>query len=185
MTTNCSQEVLRIAEYAREEALRTGHRAVCADHIMLAILRRRDNDACRLLVSLGIDLDGLKSGIDACMMKDEALPFEKLGTILLKRSAAGIMQASFYEALKSGSDTVLSVHLLLALCRHSESATAEYLYAAGIDYDKVSTRFREEYTEERSIEHKDGGDIQKTLGAIGDRLAALFNPESSSVVYPS
>lgn len=57
MDIKYSQNAQRILIYAKEEAMRTGHITVGADHILLALLRYRDNDVCAALQELGVDLD--------------------------------------------------------------------------------------------------------------------------------
>ena len=49
MDIKYSQNAQRILIYAKEEAMRTGHITVGADHILLALLRYRDNDVCAAL----------------------------------------------------------------------------------------------------------------------------------------
>ena len=61
MQTQVSQEVLRILAYAKEEAMRTGDYSISPDHILLGILRHTDNDACRILEALGVDLEEMKN----------------------------------------------------------------------------------------------------------------------------
>ena len=45
MTIKFSNEMLSILGYARDEAMRTGSYGVGADHIVLGLLRHRDNNA--------------------------------------------------------------------------------------------------------------------------------------------
>ena len=64
MEIRFSQEMLTILGYARDEAMRTGSYGIGADHVMLALIRHRDNDACRALDACGVEVDLLKRDID-------------------------------------------------------------------------------------------------------------------------
>ncbi|MCR5351143.1 MAG: Clp protease N-terminal domain-containing protein, partial [Bacteroidales bacterium] len=107
--------MLTILGYARDEAMRTGSYGIGADHIVLGLLRHRDNNACRALAACGIEAQALKEAVDAKVFADRAVPWEERARVRPTRAAAALLGIAAYEMLKYGPPEILSSHLLLAL----------------------------------------------------------------------
>ncbi len=137
MEIRISSDLSRILQYARDEAMRTGYLAIDADHLMLGILRHRANDACRVLSSLSLDPDEMKSWIDARIFRSSSIPFSALEDLSVSRVAQNVISMSALEALKAGAGEVLPCHLLLALSRSAGTATAEYLTGRSVTTEKL------------------------------------------------
>ena len=125
MEIKFSPELLCILNYARDEAMRTGSYGIGADHIMLALLRHADNNACRALAACGIVSDGLKEAIDRKIFSEKAVPWQDRAMVRPTRAAAAQLSAAAYEALKYGQHEILSSHFLLALVRSGSGAAAD------------------------------------------------------------
>ena len=140
MQIRISDELNTILLYARDEAMRTGSYVICADHLMLGILRHADNAACRLLLSLGIDLDRFKRYIDGCLFRDRSVPYDAQEQVGVGRSALNVINMAAFEALQDGSDQVQALHLLLSLSRTAETACASYLAVQGAGTRELSAQ---------------------------------------------
>ena len=100
MEIKFSTDLQTILRYARDEAARTGSYGVGADHVVLGLLRHRDNDACRILSACGVDLDAFKRDIDAQVLRDRAVPWQDQAQIRPTRGAAALVGGAAYEAKK-------------------------------------------------------------------------------------
>ena len=173
MEIKFSQELLCILNYARDEAMRTGSYGIGADHIMLGLLRHRDNNASRALTACGIVLDGLKEDIDGLVFSDRSVPWQDRAMVRPTRAAAAQLSAAAYEALKYGQREILSSHFLLALVRSGSGAAAELLRSRGIEYDRLSALMREHRfilpREETALPK-----VEELLGPLGEQLARLY-----------
>lgn len=176
MKIRFSDDVLIIAEYAREEAMRTGWRGIGADHLMLAILRHADNGACRVLSELGISLSDLKTFIDSRIFEDTPIPYNEMSSIKLSNGARGILSLSAFEALKSGVTEVLPAHLLLALSRTGGNAAADYLTTSRITPQALSEHIAAKGTGAAPEVLPKFEDI---AGALGEQLSNLFESKNS------
>ena len=54
MQIQISDQLNGIIQYAREEAMRTGSYGIGPDHLFLGMMRQADNEACKVLVGLGV-----------------------------------------------------------------------------------------------------------------------------------
>lgn len=173
MKIKFSREVQTIAEYAREEAMRTGWYGITPDHLMLAILRHGDNDACRALTALGVNLSSLKAHIDSRIFREEPVPFNDLDKVEMSRAARGVMNMSAFEALRSGLEEVLTAHLLTAISRTGGNATADFFLTSGIspagltEYFGVQSRLDEGSA-------LSAPRLEDIAGALGEQLNNLL-----------
>lgn len=137
MQVKISEELYTVLQYAREESMRTGCIAISADHLMLGILRHRDNVACAVLEDLGLDLQELKKYVEKRLFKEQSIPYSAADTLTVARSAQNAINMSAFESIKAGAEEVVSVHMLLALSRAGGIASSEYFTSAGITTVKI------------------------------------------------
>lgn len=137
MDINWSDELLRIVELARGEALRTGWRGIGVDHMMLGLLRDGGNDAVRALVRLGIDPAELKSSIDSRIWQEESVPYAELDNIHLSENAKSLLNLAALEASLLGDTHVAALHLLLAFCRKADCSIHVALGNAGVTREAI------------------------------------------------
>lgn len=138
MDIRFSERLEAILGYARDEAMRTGSYAICVDHLMLAILRDGKNEACRILIDLGIDVPELKDYIDSLIFSSRAVPFSDSSKVGISRGVESTINLAAHEALRKGSMTVGPEHLLTAICRAGASASKTYLSELGITAEAIS-----------------------------------------------
>lgn len=162
MQTRFSEELEKIVEYARDEAMRTGYYAICTEHLLLGMLRHSGNKACNLLVSLGEDLDQLKRRIDAQILKSRSIPYEEMDDIYLSRESQNTLSLSVLEASMRGVTEAGSAELLLALTRSEGDPCREMLATSGIDRAAILALLGKE-NEIRAASVPPAEDIQKAL----------------------
>lgn len=175
MKIRFSDKMHDILRLAAEETLRTGHTTAGADHLMLGLLRDRDNDACRALGGLGIDLDDMKKSIDKQIFRDEPAPFGELDSVYPARGAIEVIQISTYEALKLGSSTIRTSHFLLALSIFPESASYGYLEAHGLGSGELEAFMSEKGMLRDVTEHAPVVISDEIIGALGEQLTNLLS----------
>ena len=186
MKIKFSQELLTILGYARDEAMRTGCYGIGADHIVLGLLRHRDNNACRALEACGIDLEAFKEAIDERVFSDRAVPWHDQAQVRPTRAAAALMSAAAYEALKHDQYEILSSHFLLALLRSESNAAVEYLHGKGLCYDAVYALMREHlFVLPRSGQVSTLPKTEDLLGPLGEQLTHLYGNAQAHTNYYS
>ena len=138
MEIKISKELNIIINFARDEAMRTGSYGISPDHLLLGIIRHRENAAAESLQGLSVDLEALKQAIDENIRTDKYIPFSEYEKVSLSRGAYNILSITIFEATKAESGIVRPEHLLLALLRSSVSGFGQtWLNDRGIDYDCV------------------------------------------------
>ena len=137
MHLQLSSELNDILTYAKEEAMRLGNYTVSTDHLVLGIMRHRDNAAMQSLDSLGINTAELKAHIEDNVRAKEPIPYEKENSLALTKASENALKIMFLEARSLHAIKPESIHLLLAILRSQDGNAVRYMEQQGIGYDKV------------------------------------------------
>lgn len=143
MQTQVSQELLKVLSYAVEEAMRTGDLSIGTDHLLLGLLRHRDNDACRALEALGVDLADFKLSVESAIFRPDSIAFGHKDEVIFSRSARNTINLCIVEASIAESAKIIPVHLLLAISASASSASLSYLKAVGLDHSRIRAYLKE------------------------------------------
>ncbi len=144
MEIKISDELNGIIRYAREEAMRTGSYGIGPDHLFLGMMRQADNEACKVLVGLGVDINEFKRFIDSHIFTNESIPYSESDKISFSRYAQNVLSITVMEASKMNASEATSLHLMLALCRTTENYGQAYLRQHGVDYGRLLAYMRDE-----------------------------------------
>ncbi len=137
MQIQISDELNAVIKYAREEAMRTGSYGIGPDHLFLGLIRHEENAAFRSLRSLGVEPAELKAFIDQRIFTNETIPYEQADHITFSRQAQNVLSITVMEASRLKSPAAMPQHLLLALCRTTDSYGQVFLRARGVDYGRL------------------------------------------------
>jgi len=132
-----SDQLNGIIKYAREEAMRTGSYGIGPDHLFLGIIRHEENTAFRVLQGLGVEPAALKAFIDGRIFTNETIPYSEIDHINFSRQAQNVLSITVMEATRLKSQEAAPHHLLLALCRTTESYGQVFLRSRGVDYGRM------------------------------------------------
>lgn len=157
------EDILKIVEYARDEAMRTGHYGISQDHLVLGMIRHRDNPGADTLAALGIDLKEMKDAMDSAMMRPSSIPYGEINGVRLSESSRNAMNLGAVEAVKGGRDRVDARDLLAGVCRGTGSLAKNYLANHGISAASISG----------ATGLKDGRDSMQALPRAEDIASAL------------
>lgn len=184
MNIKLSDEFKTILSDARDEAMRTGHYGIEADHLMLAILRRRGCEACRFLSGRRLDTERLKTEIDAALFRENAIPYYDGDRVRMKHSAAGAVSLAAYEALRAADTEVRSIHLLLALSRSEGSLSREWLSAQDFGYSAMREEMEKTGLLGKSRNRPEIR-MEDVVSALGEQLTNLFSAHRDKTDYES
>lgn len=131
-----TDRVKKVMQIAREESVRLGNDYVGTEHLLLGLIKEGDGVAVAVLRSMGVDLDVLANNIEKAitsaggmMTIGQMLPFTP--------RAKKVLEIAANEARSMSHKYIGTEHLLLALMKDTESAAANALSAAGLEYEKV------------------------------------------------
>ena len=131
---------------ARNEARLLGAAKLEAEHLLLALSRRTASDAGRVLASVGLDHEGLRSALDAELRRSLDAAGVGLGTIALAEpplpttgeprwgeSSKRALQRALGVAKERGDRAIRPVDILVGVLRAEEGTVPRALAFAGVD----------------------------------------------------
>jgi len=131
-----TDRVKKVMQIAREESVRLGNDYVGTEHLLLGLIKEGDGVAVAVMRSMGVDLDELTTSIEktitstgGMMTIGQMLPFTP--------RAKKVLEIAANEARSMSHKYIGTEHLLLALMKDTESAAANALAAAGLEYERV------------------------------------------------
>ncbi|MFP4013473.1 MAG: ATP-dependent Clp protease ATP-binding subunit [Chitinispirillaceae bacterium] len=131
-----TDRVKKVMQIAREESVRLGNDYVGTEHLLLGLIKEGDGVAVAVMRSMGVDLDELTTSIEktitstgGMMTIGQMLPFTP--------RAKKVLEIAANEARSMSHKYIGTEHLLLALMKDTESAAANALASAGLEYERV------------------------------------------------
>lgn len=130
-----SPKVKEVISKSRGEALRLGHDYIGTEHLLLGITTDSKNLAVKVLESLDVDREELRSVIEnSVSQKRSARANYNVGELPLNKQAEKALKATFLEARMLKDDEVGLEHLILSILKHKNLA-AKILQELNVDYD--------------------------------------------------
>lgn len=120
---------------AEAEAQRLGNVYVGTEHLLLGIVNEGENVGAKVLLSLGVDLNVVRSEVVAVVGKDE--PSLRKGDTVFTPRAARVIELAFAEMRAMKHSYLGTEHLLLGLIREGEGVAARVLSNLGVDPSKI------------------------------------------------
>lgn len=138
MDSKYSKKIQEILSYSREEAIRLGNHAIQPEHIFLGILRDGEGLAINVLRELGLNIAEAKEAIETKIRNPILEPVAAdSDSIPLYKSTVRVLKLVNLVARELKSNTINSIHLLLAILKDEGSIVTQLLEEKDIDYTVV------------------------------------------------
>src|ERR1700709_1578922 len=119
---------------AQEEARTLKHNYIGTEHILLGLLREEEGLAARVLESLDITVERVRSQVVRIVGSGEEVTS---GQIPFTPRAKKVLELALREALSLGHNYIGTEHILLGLVRENEGVAARILLDFDADSDKI------------------------------------------------
>ncbi len=119
---------------AQGEAEKSHHSYIGTEHVLLGLLREGDGLAARVLGSLGVEIDKVRSTIDSFLGAGERVVVQQ---IIPTSRVKKVIEIAFEEAKRMNDTSVGTEHLLLGLLIEGEGIAAHVLEDLGANLETV------------------------------------------------
>ncbi len=120
----------RVVVLAQEEARLLDHDYIGTEHLLLGLIHESEGVAAKVLESLGISLEEVRTEVQAAVGRGVAAPE---GHIAFTPRAKKVLELSLREALQLGHNYIGTEHILLGLIREGRGVAAQVLTRLGAD----------------------------------------------------
>lgn len=76
MEASFSDKVKEILRFSRDEAIRLNHDSIGAEHIVLSLIREKEDYVCQSLINLNVNLVDFKKQLEKAIAKNIGSVFE-------------------------------------------------------------------------------------------------------------
>jgi ATP-dependent Clp protease ATP-binding subunit ClpC len=129
-----TERARKVLSLSQEEAQSFNHDYIGTEHILLGLVREGEGVAAKVLTSLGVDLDKVRSAVEYIIGRGEK---GVTGEIGLTPRAKRVIELAVDEARRLNHNYIGTEHLLLGLLREEEGVASGVLESMGISLDKV------------------------------------------------
>ena len=117
MKNDLSDKLSKILECACHEAMRTGSYEIRPEHLILGVIRHRDNLAANLMEESGLALDYLKRTIEETVSSETVIPYDRMEDMVLSPQIVDILGSSVKKSESEGREKTDSADLIVTLCK--------------------------------------------------------------------
>src|SRR4051794_12199034 len=129
-----TERARQVVVLAQEEARTLKHNYIGTEHILLGLLREEEGLAARVLESLDITVERVRSQVVRIVGSGEEVTS---GQIPFTPRAKKVLELALREALSLGHNYIGTEHILLGLVREDEGVAARILLDFDADSDKI------------------------------------------------
>ncbi len=138
MTSQFSPKVSEILAFSREEATRLASRSVGPEHLLLGILREKNNPIHDIFDRMKVNISAVKTELEERVREDELEQPINTTDLVLNEKASNILKLAILEARIQHTQTVDVQHLLLAILHDQVSNGAkEVLEFNNVSYEDL------------------------------------------------
>src|SRR6188474_2170409 len=167
-----TERARQVVVLAQEEARTLKHNYIGTEHILLGLLREEEGLAARVLESLDITTERVRSQVVRIVGSGEEVTS---GQIPFTPRAKKVLELALREALSLGHNYIGTEHILLGLVRENEGVAARIL----LDFDADSEKIRNEVIRMLS---GPGGRRQGSGGGSGSSSSSGEGKKSSKLL---
>ncbi len=129
-----TERARKVLSLAQEEAQRFQHNYIGTEHLLLGLIREGEGVAARVLQSLGVELNEVRSAVEFIIGRGDRIV---LGEIGLTPRAKKVIELAVDEARRLNHHYIGTEHILLGLVREGEGIAAGVLSSFGINLEQV------------------------------------------------
>ncbi len=129
-----TERARQVVVLAQEEARTLKHNYIGTEHVLLGLLREEEGLAARVLESLDITAEKVRSQVVRIVGSGEEVTS---GQIPFTPRAKKVLELALREALSLGHNYIGTEHILLGLIRENEGVAARILLDFDADADKI------------------------------------------------
>ncbi len=129
-----TERARKVLDLAQEEAQQLNHNYVGTEHLLLGLVREGQGMGVLVLKHLGVNLDEVRSAVEAQLGGGDQAGVEEIGWTPLTKK---VIELAADESRRLNHHFVGAEHLLMGLVRTGEGVAASVLENLGVNLEKV------------------------------------------------
>lgn len=173
MIQNITNNARKALEFSFEEAHKMGNTSIAPEHLLLGIIRQKDNKVMQCLQSMKVNVDMLKYIVENRIKQAELIPEDV--QIPTSKKLEKILRMSVLEAKGQKSEYIDTEHFLLAILRDNDNLAADLLKQEGIELDATLSHFNKENEQKlpQNIGYTEEDDDDDEFASYDDKSSSM------------
>lgn len=138
MATKFSPDMSMVLAFSKEEAERLNNGSVTPSHILLSMLRHKENSAVSVLQKLNIDLQVLKRRLEESTQDNRLLIAPSINDMDFDLNASRVIRLGALEARLMHSESIDTIHLLLAILKANDCQASNIMSEMNVTYASLA-----------------------------------------------
>lgn len=186
MATKFSPDMSMVLAFSKEEAERLLNSSVTPTHILLSMLRHKENNAVRVIRDLQIDLQALKNRLEETTKESRMLIAPNIYDMDFDLEASRVIRLGVLEARLMKTDTVDTIHVLMAILKVDDCMASKVLEQMNVTYESLSqTVHRKSTPHKREDDILDNDDREEEMECVAaEKSSSQQERESRSAKMP-
>lgn len=138
MATKFSPDMSMVLAFSKEEAERLNNGSVTPSHILLAMLRHKENSAVSVLQKLNINLQVLKRRLEESTQDSRLLIAPSINDMDFDLNASRVIRLGALEARLMHSESIDTIHLLLAILKANDCQASNIMSEMNVTYASLA-----------------------------------------------
>lgn len=138
MATKFSPDMSMVLAFSKEETERLNNGSVTPSHILLAMLRHKENSAVSVLQKLNIDLQVLKRRLEESTQDNRLLIAPSINDMDFDLNASRVIRLGALEARLMHSESIDTIHLLLAILKANDCQASNIMSEMNVTYASLA-----------------------------------------------
>lgn len=188
MTSQFSPKVSEILAFSREEATRLASRYVGPEHLVLGILREKENPLQNLFKRMNIDEQDVKFELEKKVREDEFSEPIITSELVLNEQASNILKLAVLEARLQHTQLVDVQHLILAILHDQvNNGAKEILESNNMNYEDTLSYLQVQKSNspiQNGLELPDEDDDEFDANPSGPRQAESLKVKNNTSKTP-
>lgn len=184
MATKFSPDMSMVLAFSKEEAERLNNGSVTPSHILLAMLRHKENSAVSVLQKLNIDLQVLKRRLEESTQDNRLLIAPSINDMDFDLNASRVIRLGALEARLMHSESIDTIHLLLAILKANDCQASNIMSEMNVTYASLAqiahTNKEQKKREDNENKNTDEEAVVEYVTPEEDSPAASSTPRNTS-----
>lgn len=174
MEYSFSRKVSLVIQYSKEEAEKLHNPCISPEHLVLGMIKDKDNKAVYALESLYVDIYQVQQTLSELLHDKAEETQARVFGVIFDEAGTNALKGSVWESIRLNSSEINVEHLLLAIMRQKENKVTQIINSYDVTYQDIADKLKEANQPKPSA----GFDFDEEDDDEGIQRQPLFNSGS-------
>ena len=143
MEYSFSRKVSLVIQYSKEEAEKLHNPCISPEHLVLGMIKDKDNKAVYALESLYVDIYQVQQTLSELLHDKAEETQARVFGVVFDEAGTNALKDSVWESIRLNSSEINVEHLLLAIMRQKENKVTQILNSYDVTYQDIADKLKE------------------------------------------